>query len=190
MKVFRISKLICYVTGAVLVLVFRDFFVENLRWFIGAIMVVYGVLGITGVALEKIRPIYLSHEFLFCSLEILLGATMLALVDTFTVVCVIWAVWSILRESLELREIVEGKLHPVLAAISAVESVAVIVLSIMLIAELSEHHALIHTYLLCVELILSSSIPVLHYMIFDRRKDTKSSEPQAEDARAAGTAEK
>ena len=105
MKVFRIARLICFAIGAVLILLFREFFVENLRWFIGGLIVLYGVLGILALALEKVKPIYDGHGFLFYAVEILIGLTLLLFIKEYATVCVTWAVWSILRESIELREI-------------------------------------------------------------------------------------
>ena len=177
MKFFRISKLICFVAGAGLILVFRDFSVSNLRWFIGGLMVLYGLLGILNIVFEKIRPIHNDHGFLFYCLEMLMGSTVLIFVTEFSTVCIMWAVWSVFRESVELREIVERKLHPALAVISGAESVAVIVLSIMLITEPGPHHAMIHVFLLCVELTLSSSIPIInHYLMKKRRENGDVSE--------------
>ena len=168
MKVFRIAKLISFVIGAVLLFIFREYFVHNLRWFIGALIVLYGVLGIVSVVLEKVRPIYEGNGFLFYAVEILIGLTILLFVEEYATVCIVWAVWSILRESVELKEIVAGELHPVLAIVSGVESVAVIVLSILLIREPGLHHAMIHAYLLCVELILTSTVPILKHNVFHR----------------------
>jgi|GEM_PF-1162582 len=174
MKIFRISKLICFVIGAALIFVFRDFFVDNLRWFIGGLIVLYGSLGIVGVILEKVKPIYEGNGFTFFIVEMLIGLTILIFVKEYSTVCIIWAVWSILRESVELKEIVSGELHPLLAAVSGIESIAVIVLSIMLIMEPGHHHAVIHTYLLCVELILTSSIPMLSHYVLKKRGDEHS----------------
>ena len=168
MKIFRISKLACFVAGAVALFVFKDCFVENLRWFIGGLMALYGLLGITEIVLEKKRPIYDGHGFLFYAIEIFMGATVLIFVKEYATVCVIWAVWSIFRESIELKEIVDGELHLSLAIVSAIESVAVIVLSVMLITEPGHHHAMIHTYLLCIELILASSVPMLNHYVFKK----------------------
>ena len=165
MKAFRISKLVCFLIGAVLVFIFSLFFVENLRWFIGGLIVLYGVLGILALALEKKKPIYEEHEFLFSAIEILIGLTLIVFIKEYSTICVVWAVWSILRESLELEEIVAGELHPVLAVISGIESIAVIVLSITLMMEPGENHAMIHTYFLCVELILNSAIPILNHKL-------------------------
>lgn len=170
MKAFRISKLACFVVGAVLTFIFREFFVEYLKWFIGGLIVLYGLLGILNIILEKERPIYNGNGFLFNAVEILMGLTVLVFVKEYSTVCIIWAVWSILRESVELKEIVGGELHPALAVVSGIESVAVIVLSIMLITEPGHHHALIHTYLLCIELILTSSIPMLNHYVFKKHE--------------------
>lgn len=165
MKTFRLSRLICFAIGAILLLIFNEFFLHNLRWFIGGLIVVYGTLGILALALEKVKPIYEGHGFLFYAVEILLGLTTLFFIEEYETVCIIWAVWSILRESVELQEIVSGKLHISLGILSGVESVAVIVLSVMLMIEPGEHHAMIHSYLLCVELVLSGVVPVINHVL-------------------------
>lgn len=185
MKIFRISKLVCFVAGSVLLFVFKDFFVDNLRWFIGGLMVLYGALGVFDLILEKVKPIYDGNGFLFYFIEILMGSTILIFVEEFSTVCIIWAVWSIFRESVELKEILDEELHTALAVLSAIESVAVIVLSIMLIAEPGTHHALIHTYLLCVELVLVSSIPIFnHYVLKKHAKGGKAHEEAVEEPAA------
>jgi len=188
MKAFRISKLAVFVVGAVLTFIFREFFVENLRWFIGGLIVLYGLLGITNIILEKERPIYNGNGFLFNAVEILMGLTVLIFVREYSTVCIIWAVWSILRESVELKEIVDGELHISLAVVSGLESIAVIVMSVMLITEPGHHHALIHTYLLCIELILTSSIPMLNHYVFKKHGEKhaeKAEETPAEEAEPA-----
>ena len=162
MKTFRLSRLICFSIGAILLLVFNEFFLQNLRWFIGGLITLYGSLGIFSLVLLKEKPIYEANGFLFYAVEILLGLTTLCFIREYSTVCIIWAVWSILRESIELEEIVCRKLHPALAVVSGIESVATIVLSILLMIEPGEQHALIHSYLLCVELVLTSVIPVIN----------------------------
>ena len=170
MKAFRLSRLICFVVGAVLLLVFNEFFLHNLRWFIGGLIVLYGSLGILALLLAKVKPIYEGQGFLFFSVEILLGLITLCFIKEYATVCVIWAVWSIIRESVELEEIVARELHPVLAVISGLESVAVVVLSVMLMIEPGEHHAMIHSYLLVVELILASLIPIINHRLMPEKK--------------------
>ena len=178
MKTFRLSRLIGFVIAAILLLVFNEFFLHHLRWFIGGLIVLYGSLGILALALEKVKPIVEGHGFLFYAVEILLGLTTLCFIEEFATVCVIWAVWSILRESVELQEIVEGELHPILAVVSGLESVAVIVLSVMLMIEPGEHHAMIHSYLLVVELILTAVIPLLNARMKPENEHGESAEPK------------
>lgn len=170
MKPFRLTRLIVFVLGAVLLLVFNEFFLHNLRWFIGGLIVLYGSLGILALMLAKVKPIYEGQGFLFFSVEILLGLTTLCFIKEYATVCIIWAVWSILRESVELEEIVERELHPILAVFSGIESVAVIVLSVMLMIEPGEHHAMIHSYLLAVELVLAALIPVINHRLMPEKK--------------------
>ena len=170
MKPFRLTRLIVFVLGAILLLVFNEFFLENLRWFIGGLIVLYGTLGILALILAKVKPIYEGQGFLFFAVEILLGLTTLCFIKEYATVCIIWAVWSILRESVELEEIVERELHPALAVFSGIESVAVIVLSVMLMIEPGEHHAMIHSYLLAVELVLAALIPVINHRLMPEKK--------------------
>ena len=170
MKTFRLSRLICFVVCAVLLLVFNEFFLHNLRWFIGGLIVLYGSLGILALLLAKVKPIYEGQGFLFFAVEILLGLVTLCFIKDYATVCVIWAVWSIIRESVELEEIVARELHPVLAVISGLESVAVVVLSVMLLMEPGEHHAMIHSYLLVVELVLAALIPVINHRLMPEKK--------------------
>lgn len=166
MKAFRIIKLVCYAIIAILIFIFKDFFVQNLRWFIGSLMFLYGSVAVLEIILEGVRPIYDGHGFLFNTIEALLGLVILVLITEYSTVCIIWAVWSIFRESIELREIIARKLHTVLAIVSGLESLAVIVLSVLLLMYPGEHHALIHSYLLCIELVLTASIPILNEFMF------------------------
>ena len=170
MKTFRLSRLICFVVCAVLLLIFNELFLHNLRWFIGGLIVLYGSLGVLALLLAKVKPIYEGQGFLFFAVEILLGLITLCFIKEYATVCVIWAVWSIIRESVELEEIVARELHPVLAVISGLESVAVVVLSVMLMIEPGEHHAMIHSYLLVVDLILASLIPIINHRLMPEKK--------------------
>ena len=170
MKTFRLSRLICFVVCAVLLLIFNELFLHNLRWFIGGLIVLYGSLGVLALLLAKVKPIYEGQGFLFFAVEILLGLITLCFIKEYATVCVIWAVWSIIRESIELEEIVARELHPVPAIVSGLESVAVVVLSVMLMIEPGEHHAMIHSYLLVVDLILASLIPIINHRLMPEKK--------------------
>ena len=75
-------------------------------------------------------------------------------------VCVLWSVWSIMRESEEIFEkcFDHWKKHPVTSLINLAESIVVIVFSLLLIVAKNHEELLEHTYahviLLGVELII------------------------------------
>ena len=80
-----------------------------------------------------------------------------------------WATWSIVRESFEIKELVTEIKSWTLTFLSGAESIAVIVFSVMLILEPGEHHAMIHIYLLLLELLLTPLIPLLDEILLERK---------------------
>ena len=84
-------------------------------------------------------------------------------------VCVIWATWSILRESYEIKEIACELKNIVPKVISGVESIVVIVFSILLLIEPGHHHALIHLYLLLAELLITPLTPLLDELLTNKK---------------------
>ena len=183
MRSFRLFRLIGFIVCAVLILVFNAFFLHHLRWIIGGLIVLYGLLGILELVLKRAKPIYTGHGFLFNAVEILLGLATLCFIEEYSTVCIVWAVWSILRESIELQEIVERKLHSVLAFLSGSESLAVIVLSVILIVRPGEHHAMVHLYLLSAELFLTSTIPLINSHLMREKKPQKKKRTEKEETR-------
>ena len=172
---YHLVKLIVCVILSILVLVFREQLVHlnNLKYFIGALMVAYGLDEIAfEVYCHKLHFIH-EHKTYLGLVELVLGATMLILALDYEAVCVIWATWSIIRESYEIKELVTEIKSITLTVISGVESVAVIVLSIMLIAEPGEHHATIHLYLLLFEFILTPLVPLLDEIIEQKKLKNK-----------------
>ena len=162
-------KLIVYAIIAVLIFVFRKEMVENLKYFIGGLMLLYG--------LEEIlfEVIYSRHHILHQSklylgfIELLLGAVMLSVPMAYESVCIIWATWSILRESYEIKEVFCELKCLAPKILSATESIVIIVFSILLIIEPGEHHAMIHLYLLLVELIVSPLTPLLDELLSKKK---------------------
>ena len=168
---YHLFKLIICVVLAVLVLVFREQLVHlnHLKFFIGALMLAYGLDEIAfEVYCHKLHFLY-EHKTYLGLVELVLGATTLVLKLDYEAVCIIWATWSIIRESYEIKELVTEIKSITLTVISGVESVAVIVLSIMLIAEPGEHHAMIHLYLLLFEFILTPLVPLLDEFIEQKK---------------------
>lgn len=167
---YYLAKLGFFVILAVLVFVFREPLVENLKYFIGGLMLLYG--------LEEIlfEVIYSRHHILHQSkiylgfIELLLGAVMLSVPMAYESVCIIWATWSILREAYEIKEVFCELKCLAPRILSATESAVIIVFSILLIIEPGEHHAMIHLYLLLAELIISPLTPLLDEILAKRKE--------------------
>ena len=88
-------------------------------------------------------------------------------VEDFTSVCIIWAVWSISRESFEIYEITSGIVRGPAAVISGIESIIAIIFSVMLLINPTEHHAKIHIYLLIVEFLVTAFSPVVSELVYN-----------------------
>lgn len=170
---YHLFKLIVCVILAILIFIFREQLVNYLKYFIGGLMVAYGLDEIAfEIFCHKSKFFYKSKTYLGL-IELVLGTALLVLNLDLEAVCVIWATWSIVRESYEIKELVTEIKSVTLTIISGIESIAVIVLSIMLIAEPGEHHALIHIYLLLVELILTPAVPLIDEFIEQKKQQIK-----------------
>ena len=159
-KIYTFIKIGIFVALAFVFFFIRETFVEFLQYFIGGLMIFYGA--------EEILYEGLFHRYHFWHksknylglVEIILGVTTLLAPLEYSGVCIIWATWSIIRESYEIRELISEIDRVSLTIISGIESLVIIVFSVMLIFEPTEHHAMIHLYLLLIELILTPLIPL------------------------------
>lgn len=177
---YHFFKLIVCAILVVFVLIFKDTLVVNLRYFIGAVVVAYGIDEIAFEACcHKLNFIHKSKTYLGI-IELVLGVTLLALNLDYAAICIIWATWSIVRESYEIKDLVTEIKSVTITILSGLESVAVIVFSIMLIAEPGEHHAMIHIYLLCVEFILNPLVPWLDEFIEKKKAEYKEKQLQGQ----------
>lgn len=172
---YLIVKLAIFVVLAVLVFIFRVQLVEHLKYFIGGLMLLYGVEEVLFEVIFHGKNFWKCEKTYFGLVELILGTTLFFFPlegnaeEIIKMTCVIWAAWSIIREAFEIRELVVEIKSIALTIISGIESVAVIVLSVMLILEPGEHHAMIHLYLLLVELVLTPLVPLLDEVIEERK---------------------
>ena len=172
---YLIVKLCVFVILAILVFIFRDKQVEHLKPFIGALMIFYGVEGLFYEAFfHRLHFIHETKSYLGL-IELIFGIVLIVSPLAFEYVCIIWATWSIVRESYELKEVVSDIKSILPKILSGAESIAVIVLSVMLILEPTEHHALIHMYMLVVELALNPATVLLDelFIHFKEKKKTE-----------------
>ena len=162
---YYLIKLVTFIAFAVAIFIIRDSFVAHLKYSIGGLMIVYAIEEVLFEVLSHQKAFYKADKIYFAFAEFVLGIVLLCAPIEFTSVCVIWAVWSILRECYEFKDIMLEWEHITPRVLSGLESIAVIAFSITLIIEAGEHHAMIHVYLLLVELLLAPLVPLLDDVI-------------------------
>lgn len=167
---YFLIKLGVFTILAILVFIFREPLVENLKYFIGGLMLLYGLEEILFEILYSRHHILHQDKLYLGGIELLLGVVMLSVPMSYESVCIIWATWSILREAYEIKEVFSEIKCLAPKILSATESVVVIVFSILLIIEPGEHHAMIHLYLLLAELIVSPLTPLLDEILAKRKE--------------------
>ncbi|MCM1546397.1 MAG: hypothetical protein NC033_05100 [Clostridiales bacterium] len=188
MKIYGAVRTAIYWALTALVIAFVSAIAEIgvLRYFIGGLMIFYGVEEIVYTAIKN-RKHYLLSALYWNAVEIIIGIILIVFVETgevnvtYAVVCVSWAIWSILRETRELveatEELKENKLIPckIVAIVNLAESLTVIALSLTMLIEPGEHHAKIHLYLLAVELFTKVLFPIINYIAehFSAKKQAK-----------------
>ena len=176
MKIYGIIRTVIYwaLTALVIAFVANLAEIEVLRYFIGSLMIFYGVEEIILTAIKNEK--HYSIKSLYWNLiEIAIGITLIVFIETgeidvtYAVVCVSWAIWSILREARELveatEELKDNKIITckIVAVVNLLESLTVIALSLTMLIEPGEHHAKIHLYLLAVELFTKVLFPIINY---------------------------
>ena len=172
---YYLVKLIIYVALAVCVFIFRDKLVEHLKYFIGGLMTLYGVEEILFEIVFRDKHFWHKDKIYLGIIELVFGVALLCLdlhdnaEETLIRTCLIWATWSIVRESFEIKELVTEIKSWTLTIISGIESIAVIVLSVRLILNPGEEDAMMHMYLLLLELLLTPLIPLLDEILLERK---------------------
>ena len=155
---------------AIFVYAFRGQHVEHLKPFIGSLILVYGIDGVGyEILAHKKRFLHASKTYLGI-VDIVFGVVLMVAPIQFEYVCIIWATWSILRESYELKEIICDMKMVLPKILSAAEAIAVFVFSIILIIKPGEQHSLSHMDLLTVELIAGPLILLIDESLQYRKK--------------------
>ena len=166
-NIYKLCKLIAFVTMGILVLIFNKAIMSNegaiINGIVGTVIAIYGLEGVIHPLVTK-QYKEKKLQVLNGGINILIAIIMIFLLENhpheLRVVCIMWSLWSIMREGEEILEKgLEGiKEHPVTSIINFAESIVVIIFSVMLICakdayELEEHaHA--HVILLGIELII------------------------------------
>ena len=156
------------ITAGILLFVFSHKLVYDqegilLNGIVGAVIAFYGIEGILYPILTK--QVKKERIMLMSGIiNLFVAGIMIFLLenhpDELHVTCILWSLWSIMRESEEIFEkcFDHWKKHPITSLINLVESIVVIVFSILLIIARNQEELLEHTFahvvLLGVELII------------------------------------
>ena len=165
MKIYRFIKLFIFIVFSALIITFRYQLLEQLHYFIGTLILVFGLESSIVLLIVAKKNAFKSIKLSFAFFEIILGITLLAAVRSFEYVCVMWAVWSILRQSIDINEVLKGEVKGPVAVVLLIQSVVSVVFCVMLILNPTEHHAKTHIYLVVTELLVIGLPPVIDEII-------------------------
>ena len=159
MKKWEIIKAVLYIVLAILVGVFFDTLLENVKYVVGPLMIIYGLESII-VHLALKKRFSEENEFFWGIFEMMLGLLLLFAKEiSYESDCIIWAIWSIFRETRELEEIFQRIKHKIPVFIDLAESIFSICISITLILNPGKHHVAIHAIFLIAELVTTVTLP-------------------------------
>lgn len=165
-KIYKLTKLILFVLMGIAILVLNELIIKHndiLNFLVGGIIAIYGLEGIIlPIATKKVKAEKI--EMFGGGVDVLIAIIMIVLLkgndEKLRIVCVLWSLWSIMREGEEIfdKGFVGIKNHPITSAVNIIESIVVIVFSVILIVAPDEdellHHAHAHVILLGIELII------------------------------------
>ena len=177
---YLIGKLALYTGFAIAVLIFHEQLLFQLKYFIGGLMAFYGAEDIVFLLIMHKKEFYRQDKVYFGFVEFVLGIGMLFAPLEIEAICMIWATWSIMREAVEIKEVIVELKAWTPRLISLVESIAVIILSMILIFLPDDAHASTHLRILTVELVLTPLVPLLDLVIgsFKAKKALEKSEEE------------
>lgn len=170
MKKFKLIKTFVLIALGILVICFHDVFLKNggeyLNILIGITMILFAINAILEGLIFGKKNIWVKQA-LVSLINLIFGIVTIFVpkvcINPLLLTCILWGVWSILNELQEIIVKIAShiKTAPLISIVNLVESIAVIVFSILLIVEANLHAALVHVIILGIELILE---PIWNYL--------------------------
>lgn len=148
-----------YLAAGAAILILNDALTDYIAIMVGSVMFLYAA---EGIAVRLLTRQASRHILGFIDeIVLLLLAVLLLLVRSdLEKVCVIWAIWAILREGEEIAMVLKKYRKRSVWIISLIESLILIGLSFFLVLSPAEHvHA--HIIVLGIEMILEVVFPLL-----------------------------
>lgn len=168
-KALKITKAVLYITAGILIFFLYETMMPYVAFLVGGVVLAY--------ALEELCFQIARRKFADLAgslIQIILAVLLFLSHNDIEKICVIWGVWSIIREGRELTHELSHVKESKIAVLDILESIVVTVLSVMLVLTPGEHHAKIHLIILGVELILEILFPFLEELV--QRKKAKKQE--------------
>lgn len=164
MDIWNSIKTTIYMIAGILIIIFNKAIFAYVEYVVSAVIIAYGInfiiRGITNKSLFKD-----TSKLVSAVTNILVGIALILTGDDPVTLCVIWGVWSILREGTEIAELLPELIEKKVGFLDLAESIAIIVLSFILIMEPTEHHIQFHIIILGIELILEVLFPLFNKLI-------------------------
>ena len=178
MKFWHLSKVVLYLTLAVVIFILNNSVMSYVGILVGGIVCLYAAEEFIIFAIKK--ELFNNPYHLFDGIaQFLIGAVLFIVSNDIAKVCVVWGVWAILRESKELAEAIDNLSKNKTDIINITESVIVIVLSFFMIINPDDAHARLHVFLLAIELII---VVLFYFMeVFHDRIISKRNKENSED---------
>lgn len=177
MKYWYYLKAILYTIAGVLILAFNKVIMNYVGSVVGAVVFLYG-LNVTIVSILEKRY-FGDNALVFDGIMLYFIALILFLVEDIISVCLVWAVWSIMREGKEMGvAIQELRKKKSVELLNFIESIVVIIFSFIMVLNPGEEEAHFHMYILGIELLLEVVFPVIK--LFAERSFKKHKEKKEE----------
>ena len=160
MKIWQIIKAVLYLVLATFIFVFNNDVMPYVGILVGGVVCLYSLEELI-VLVCKDAILKDTYHLFDGIVQLFIGIILFIVSSDIVKVCLVWGVWSILRESKEMSEAIDNLALRKYNIISVLESVIIIVLSFLIIIEPNAEHAHLHVLLLGAELV----IVVLFYFI-------------------------
>ncbi len=172
-KVFDIIKSLVYIVLLVLVLFIYKNVGYNANYVVGATMIIHSVFGILDYFIDR-RERQVIPKLVYDISILSIGITLLFFggSDYLVLICLVWAIWSIIREANEiLTYIFTENEHIVLKILGSIESVVSTIFAVLLLIHPSLEHLEIHYILLVIEFATTAIFPIVNKAIMKKKEE-------------------
>ena len=172
-KVFDIIKSLVYIVLLVLVLFIYKNVGYNANYVVGATMIIHSVFGILDYFINKGRK-QIIPKLIYDISILTLGIVLLFLggSDYLVLICIMWAIWSIVREANEILTYVFAENeHIVLKILGFIESIVSTTFAVLLLIHPTLEHLEIHYILLVIEFATTAIFPIINKAIMKNKEE-------------------